>query len=64
VLCWQAGNANPSYRPGEILELAAAVLEACGRPELGTEFAAARPGDVHQLIADTQRAKALLGFEA
>jgi UDP-glucose 4-epimerase len=45
-------------------ELAEAVLRHCERPDLEIEYAAPRPGDVHRLVADTRRAKVLLGFEA
>ena len=47
-----------------IAELARRVAAACGRNDLGAEHLSARPGDVHHLIADTARARALLGFEA
>jgi nucleoside-diphosphate-sugar epimerase len=40
------------------------VARACGRNDLSAEHLAPRPGDVHHLIADTTRARALLGFEA
>jgi len=46
-----------------IRELAEAVLRLCGRTDLGIEWAAPRPGDVHRLIADTRRSKEILGFE-
>ncbi len=47
-----------------IREIAAAVLQHCGRGDLGVAFAPPRPGDVHRLIADTRRAGAILGFKA
>jgi UDP-glucose 4-epimerase len=47
-----------------IADLARAVAAACGRNDLGVEHLPPRPGDVHHLIADTARARALLGFEA
>jgi UDP-glucose 4-epimerase len=47
-----------------IAELARQVARACGRNDLSAEHAARRPGDVEHLIADTTRARALLGFEA
>jgi UDP-glucose 4-epimerase len=47
-----------------IAELARQVARACGRNDLGAEHVAARPGDVEHLVADTARARALLGFEA
>jgi UDP-glucose 4-epimerase len=46
-----------------IAELARHVAAACGRNDLGAEHLPARPGDVQHLIADTTRARALLGFE-
>ncbi|HUA55528.1 MAG TPA: NAD-dependent epimerase/dehydratase family protein [Candidatus Sulfotelmatobacter sp.] len=47
-----------------IADLARAVARACGRNDLSAEHLAPRPGDVHHLVADTTRARALLGFEA
>ena len=47
-----------------IADLARHVAAACGRNDIGAEHLAARPGDVHHLIADTARARAWLGFEA
>jgi UDP-glucose 4-epimerase len=47
-----------------VRELADAVLQLCGNSELGIEFAPPRPGDVHRLVADTRRAKEILGFES
>lgn len=47
-----------------IAELARHVAQACGRNDLAAEHLPPRPGDVHHLIADTARARALLGFEA
>lgn len=46
-----------------IAELAQRVAAACGRNDLTAEHLPARPGDVLHLIADTRRARALLGFE-
>jgi UDP-glucose 4-epimerase len=46
-----------------IRELANAVLRHCARQDLGVQLASPRPGDVHRLVADTRRAKALLRFE-
>jgi UDP-glucose 4-epimerase len=47
-----------------IREVAEAVLRACGRTDLSPEFVDERPGDVHNLHADTARARELLGFSA
>lgn len=44
-------------------ELANTVLRQCGKTELGIEYAAPRPGDIHRLIADTRRAKTTIGFD-
>jgi UDP-glucose 4-epimerase len=46
-----------------IAALARLVAAACGRNELGAEQLPARPGDVQHLIADTARARALIGFK-
>jgi UDP-glucose 4-epimerase len=46
-----------------IADLARRVAVACGRNNLCAEHLPARPGDVHHLIADTARARALIGFE-
>jgi nucleoside-diphosphate-sugar epimerase len=42
--------------------VAEAVLRATGRNDLSVQMHGERPGDVHQLHADTSRAKALLGY--
>lgn len=47
-----------------ITDVARAVLRVCGRDDLKPEYADPRPGDVIALQADTQRAHALLSFEA
>ena len=47
-----------------ISEVAAAVVRACGRPDLSPEYINARPGDVIALQADTSRARELLSFRA
>jgi UDP-glucose 4-epimerase len=47
-----------------IAEVAAAVVRACGRPDLAPTFVDARPGDVLTLHADTSRARAAFGFTA
>ena len=45
-------------------ELAGLVLSAVGRNAHTVEHRDARPGDVHQLHADTRKAERLLGFRA
>jgi UDP-glucose 4-epimerase len=45
-------------------EIAALIMQACGRNHSKLEFAAPRPGDVHVLRADTARAREVLGFQA
>lgn len=47
-----------------IHEVAAAALAALGRNDLAIERMSSRPGDVHQLHADTAKAERLLGFKA
>lgn len=43
-------------------QLATTLAELCGRPDLGPEFRAARPGDVEMLKADLTRCRDVLGF--
>ena len=47
-----------------IREIAAAIMKACSRNDLTVETAAARPGDVNVLRANTRLASELLGFHA
>jgi UDP-glucose 4-epimerase len=47
-----------------ISETARAVMQACGRNDLAVELRRPRPGDVHILKADTERAKNVLGYQA
>jgi UDP-glucose 4-epimerase len=46
-----------------IRELATTVLRILGRNDLAIQFMEARPGDVHQLHADTGKARELLGYK-
>ena len=46
-----------------VREVAAAALNALGRNDLSIEYHDERPGDVHQLHADTAKAKDVLGFK-
>lgn len=45
-----------------INELARLVAKAADRPDAGIEYDLPRPGDVHDLCANSVKAKALLGF--
>jgi nucleoside-diphosphate-sugar epimerase len=45
-----------------LLDLAAAMARACGRPHLGPAFAPARVGDVKHSLADLALARELLGY--
>jgi UDP-glucose 4-epimerase len=45
-----------------VREVAAATLKALGRNDLSIEYHEERPGDVHQLHADTAKAAKALGF--
>jgi UDP-glucose 4-epimerase len=45
-------------------EIAALIMQACGRNELAVEFSRPRPGDVHVLRASTGRAAERLGYRA
>ncbi len=47
-----------------VKEVAEAVARLCQRPDIAPAHAAARPGDVRALHADTRRATATLGFTA
>lgn len=47
-----------------IRSLARMVAEFCQRSDLGPVYMNSRPGDVHRLHARTERARALLGYEA
>jgi UDP-glucose 4-epimerase len=47
-----------------ISDVAAAVVRACGRPDLAAQHDNPRPGDVIALQADTSRARELLNFRA
>jgi UDP-glucose 4-epimerase len=46
-----------------INDLAKLVAIEAGRPDAVVEHDRARPGDVHRLVADVARARALLGYE-
>lgn len=46
-----------------VREVATAALEALGRNDLSIVYEDARPGDVHQLHADTNKAATVLGFK-
>src|SRR5262245_32688905 len=45
-----------------VREVAETIIRQCGRNDLSVEFAPPRPGDIQSLIADTRKAKRLLGF--
>jgi UDP-glucose 4-epimerase len=47
-----------------VREIAAFIMQACGRNELAIEFSRPRPGDVHVLRAGTRRATDVLGYRA
>lgn len=47
-----------------VREVAAVVLSALGRNDLSVASLEARPGDVHQLHADTSKAERVLGYRA
>ena len=47
-----------------IREVAETIARVCQRPDLAPVFDAPRPGDVSFLLADTTRARALLGYKA
>jgi UDP-glucose 4-epimerase len=47
-----------------VRDVADTILKVCGRNDLSLEFHRQRPGDVHVLAADTQRAAELLGYRA
>jgi UDP-glucose 4-epimerase len=46
-----------------ISDLARRVAIELGRPDAAVEYDRPRPGDVHRLVADVARARALLGYE-
>lgn len=47
-----------------VSEVAEAIMRAAGRNDLDATYIEARPGEVHSLIADTTRAKEVLGYQA
>ena len=47
-----------------VVEVAKTVLKTLGRNDLAIEFSDPRPGDVHQLWADTAKAERRLGYKA
>jgi UDP-glucose 4-epimerase len=47
-----------------VRQVADTVLKVLGRNDLSVEAREARPGDVHQLHADTAKADRLLGYKA
>jgi UDP-glucose 4-epimerase len=51
-----------SRREIRIAELAREVALVCGRPDAVVVHEPPRPGDVHRLVAETARARDLLGF--
>lgn len=50
-------------REASVNEMVALILEALGVPDHPVEHVAPRPGDVRRLLADTSRARRLVGFE-
>ena len=50
-------------RETTVLDLARAVLDAAGRPDLAPEMAPPRADEVHRRVADASRARRVLGWE-
>jgi UDP-glucose 4-epimerase len=49
-------------RAVSVREVAAEIIQQCGRNDVALEFAPDRPGDIQSLIADTKKASAMIGF--
>jgi UDP-glucose 4-epimerase len=50
-------------RKVSVLQVAREILRQCGRNDIVLEHTGDRPGDIQSLIADTSKAKSVLGFE-
>lgn len=68
---WRAGTSERMVgltvnlgwgRPVSIRRVAETVIQECGRNDVSLELAAERPGDIHCLIADTDKARRTIGF--
>jgi UDP-glucose 4-epimerase len=68
---WRTGMSNRMVgstvnlgwgRPITIREVAETIIRQCGRNDLSVQFAPPRPGDIQCLIANTEKARKIIGF--